>query len=131
MTGDPEPCALPVGTGDDLRAENAWLRDQVVKLQRKLEQLASNSNDAEGSESAEDLKPGGEQPEVSRNRETARALACLSSFDMEHGLTADMVRRYSRQVLLPSFGVRGTLWLLFLSSRLADLEFVRNQVPHC
>lgn len=46
---------------------------------------------------------------------TCRSISTVYS-DNSHGLSPDMIYRYSRHLLLPSFGVQGLIFLLIFSN---------------
>ena len=90
-----------MGTPDaelqQLRAENAQLRAEVERLR-----------------AAAAGQPAQQQPEQQQANGGAAAdgAACASpdppSWDgMQHGLDQGQIARYSRQIILPSFGVQG------------------------
>ena len=77
-----------------VEAENAKLRNQVKQLQPALQRAAL-------------LQPGSQSAAASDTASTASSLAGRNGSN--HDLTKEQIARYSRQLLLPSFGPQGVL----------------------
>lgn len=81
-----------------LKASKDEIERQISALETQLQQLNYNENNNHRKETEE----------VNSNYSSSME---NGSFDFGHGLASDMIYRYSRQLLLPSFGVQGKLKL--------------------
>ena len=87
---------------ESLRTSKDEIERQISDLEAQLQQLNCDENNCRKTE----------EDAVNSNGSSS----CLilpsenGSFDSGHGLASDMIYRYSRQLLLPAFGVQGKLW---------------------
>lgn len=89
---------------ESLRSSKDEIERQISALEAQLQELNCDDNNCRKAK----------EDEVNSNDSNS----CLSlpfengSFECGHGLASDMIYRYSRQLLLPSFGVQGQANLL-------------------
>ncbi|KAL3500149.1 hypothetical protein ACH5RR_039242 [Cinchona calisaya] len=95
----------------------------AYEIRQKIETLKASKNDIERQISALDAQlqriNNNENNHIktkekvnSNDSSSSLTLENNGSFDFGHGLASDMIYRYSRQLLLPSFGVQGQANLL-------------------
>jgi len=84
-------------TNYQLVEENARLKAELKELRLKIAELAANPvhSPTAGTEAATSQGPGSERAQIPWE-------------GVGHTLTKAQLERYSRQILLPSFGVKGT-----------------------
>ena len=75
---------------------------------RELKELKRQKAELEHRISALEAKL---QDTAALERSVAVSNGCSVPNGLEHGLSPDQIYRYSRQLLLPSFGVEGTKWI--------------------
>lgn len=105
-------------SADALRTENAALRAEVDRLSAALQEASASAREGGGGDvAAAPLDGHAEVHAVHGDAELAHgalpgpdpgaAAACAAppSFLPAHGLSSEQVHRYSRQLLLPSFGL--------------------------
>lgn len=85
---------------ESLKAEKIKIEQQISSLESQLHQLNPHINN---------LKPN----EVANSNSFHAPLVSDLDYDFGHGLSPDMIYRYSRQLILPSFGVQGNAALRF------------------
>lgn len=99
------------GNPEALQQELERLRAQNAQLQAELRALRASQTGA-SPPAVEQLAPPPEQPPLAANGNAcshpAMARAVAHSWDgLKHGLDKDQIARYSRQIVLHSFGVQG------------------------
>lgn len=87
--------------------ESNGIADESSRLLRELQALKDSKRDIESRISVIEAQ-------LQSKQKTSSDYSNGGS-DLGHDLTSDMIYRYSRQLLLPSFGVQG-LFLLSLSN---------------
>lgn len=78
---------------ESLKAQRTTIDHQISSLEAQLHRLNHQKNNH---------KP---------NEEANSPFSSDSDYDFGHGLSPEMIYRYSRQLILPSFGVQGNLTL--------------------
>ena len=82
-------------------SEVEQLRQRIHELEQQTQSLQNQLRAAQTGEQPGHIKPGGDvHPAPARSSAVA---ACTA----EHGLSKAQVERYSRQMILPSFGSQG------------------------
>jgi adenylyltransferase and sulfurtransferase len=95
------------GTSTD-GASPDWMRREIERLKMEKEQLENRISDLESQlHSSASTSPVGEIEENSSFCSIADGLISSSNGFSADALSPDMIYRYSRQLLLPDFGVEG------------------------